>query len=491
MAFSSHCYLDQKSLEKKHFQDSQSLKKIFFFRICGSGMAAAACLLKEAGFEVSGGDILFSPPISTYLESTDIPLKNLNQINEEELRKYDLIVVGNVVSSSSGDARLIERSRVPFCSFPAALGAFILGDKKVIGIAGTHGKTTTSYFMVQLFEALGEEPGYFVGGVIPQKMSSRLGKSSYFFIESDEYDSAYFEKISKFRLYKIDRLILTSLEFDHADIFQSIEDIKNEFRNLLPQLKTEVVFDQNYKNSIELLNEYPHLKKISYGGEENLRIIEETPQKTQFELFIEGVFYPFETNIMGWHNILNLSSCLLTAFLEGFSIKDLQRGVQDLKMVKRRQEKKGFFKGALFYDDFAHHPRSVHYTIESIKLRHLDKEIYVVWEPNSATARSALFQQEFSQSLKKADRVFIVRPQKDTSVKKYGNIDCDSIAQFLNRNDIPSRVVDSLESLVGSVKEMSSHKNIWLILSNGTCMGFWESQVAQELNKALEEGQEI
>ena len=211
-------YSDLKKIQK-------DIKRVFFYRVCGTGMGAAACLLKEKGYEVEGGDTNFYPPMSTYLESTGIPLHKLEKIDQEFLKSFDLIVVGNVVPNGSPDARLIEELGVNFSSFPTAIGALVLSDVNVIGIAGTHGKTTTTYFATQIFENLKADPGYLIGGVMVGRPSSKLGNGKYFFIESDEYDSAYFEKISKFRSYAIDNLILTSLEYDHADIFASVEAI--------------------------------------------------------------------------------------------------------------------------------------------------------------------------------------------------------------------------------------------------------------------------
>ncbi len=476
-------YLDQKTLRKKYSEEPQSFKRIFFFRICGTGMGAAACLLKEAGFDVSGADTVFAPPMSTYLESTGIPIGHLDSIDEVELRKYDLIVVGNVVPRNSEEAYMIERCGVPFCSFPSALGALALENKKVIGIAGTHGKTTTTFFMTQLFENLGEIPGYFIGGVIPDRVSSTLGGSKYFFIESDEYDSAYFEKISKFRLYGIDRLVLTSLEFDHADIFESVEDIKQEFRAVLPKLSCEIIFDESYDSARELLNEYPLLKRVSYGGAGNPKILEQSPLGTQFEILIEGALRRFETNIVGYHNILNLTACLLTAYIEGFSIDALRKAVKNLGMIKRRQEKRGYFQGSLIYDDFAHHPRSVRYTIEAIKLRHPDKKIYVILEPSSATARSALFQTEFAESLQVADLVIMAKPEKRTSIKDIGDLNCYTIADYLNQKGIDASVAKNLDELEEKIKLNSSSQNLWLVLSNGTCLGLWKSHFAKGLSE--------
>ncbi len=449
-------------------------------------MGAAACLVKQAGFDVAGTDVEFAPPMSHYLESTQIRIESYAHLNSQLLKQYDLIVVGNVVPKNSKDARMIEQSGVSFCSFPAVLGALILDNKKVIGVAGTHGKTTTAFFMTQLFEKLGEKPGHFIGGVLPGRASSSLGSSKYFIIESDEYDSAYFEKISKFRLYGIKRLVLTSLEFDHADIFEDVEAIKREFHFILPEIAEAMVYDETYTHAADLLGQYSQLKTIPYG-EKQIKILKESPEGTIFELWIEKAYQRFETNIIGKHNIFNLSACLLTARAEGFPVQKLQDAVQNLEMTKRRQEKRGYFFNTPVYDDFAHHPRSVECTIEALKVRYPNKKIYVVLEPNSATARSDLFQESFAKALEKADLVILAKPLRSTTVKGAGELDCHLIVDHLNQKKISALVVENLETLIEKIEFYNSIENIWLILSNGTCLGLWKSSFVEKLTERYSE----
>ncbi len=243
------------------------IKKVFFYRICGAGMGPAAVLVKQAGFDVEGADSAFYPPMSTFLETTGIPLHKLEAVTPEFLQKYDLIVVGNSVSGKAEGARMIEKTGVPFTSFPSALGSLVLKDKNVVGICGTHGKTTTTYFLTQLLENLGQNPGYLVGGIIEGREPAKLG-DKYFVIEGDEYDSAYFLKISKFRLYELKNMILTSLEFDHADIFSSVEKIEDEFRAVIPDMKSTLIFNSEYPSAMKLHREYGsnnHQKWFLYG----------------------------------------------------------------------------------------------------------------------------------------------------------------------------------------------------------------------------------
>lgn len=460
-----------------------NVKKIFFYRICGTGMGAAACLLREKGYEVEGADLNFFPPMSNYLESTGIPLHQLQDFDLNSLKDFDLIVVGNVVPRASEDARKIEELGVPFCSFPAVLGAFVLHDFNVVGIAGTHGKTTTTYFMSQVFENLGAHPGHFIGGVIEGMPSSKLGSGRYFFIESDEYDSAYFEKISKFRSYTLNHMILTSLEFDHADIFENIGDIQKEFLPVLENLMGTIVANINYPAIKELREKTPTKAWTFYGenSENGPLIISGDQTGTKFKVRIKGEWEDFDTNVIGFHNILNLSTCILYASSEGFSIDSIKNAVKKLNLVKRRQELRGYYKGIPVIDDFAHHPRSVACTIEAIKTTWPKKEIVVAFEPNSATARSDIFQREFSEALSLADKVILAKPARDTTVKSAHNMNYEQIKKELNSQDKKSEIVTDLSHLRELIDDYTDENSLLLVLSNGTCLDLWKSDFVKEL----------
>lgn len=474
----------------------ESIKKVFFYRVCGTGMGAAACLLKEKGYVVEGGDSNFYPPMSTYLESTGIFLHKLDGIGRDFLKSFDLIVVGNVVAGGSDDARLIESSGISFCSFPTALGALVLSDVNVVGIAGTHGKTTTTYLAVQIFEALKSSPGYLIGGVIEGRPSSLLGKGSYFFIESDEYDSAYFEKISKFRSYSIDNLILTSLEFDHADIFGSIEDIKNQFRVVIPQIEKKLIFNLDYQAALELFNEFNTAQKVetrlknekwfSYGERSKAgpKILKHSSDGTSFSICYDKDEFIFNTNLVGVHNILNLSAVILFALTEGFNYIDIQNAIFNLKMVKRRQEERGYYKNALIIDDFAHHPRAVELTLDGIISKYPGKKIHVIMEPNSATARSSIFQVEFEAALAKASSVIFTRPTRPTNVKNAGNLDIEKIVAGVKKSGRQGVVVGHLAELLPEIEKIAESDCVILILSNGTCLGLWESEFIRNLKRS-------
>lgn len=465
---------------------STQIKKVFFYRICGAGMGPAAVLVKQAGYDVHGADSAFYPPMSTFLETTGIPLFKLEEATPEFLKQYDLIVVGNSVSGKAEVARMIEKVGVPFTSFPSALGSLVLKDKNVIGIAGTHGKTTTTYFMTQMLEKLGQNPGYLVGGIIEGREPAKLG-DKYFVIESDEYDSAYFHKISKFRLYELKSMILTSLEFDHADIFSSVEKIEDEFRDVIPGMKSTLIFNQEYTSAMKLFHEYSGKnsgqKWYLYGegseiGPHNVRTFE---NGSSFNLEWKGEKVSFESSVVGQHNVLNLASCVIFLLSEGFSVTDVQKASLEIGMVKRRQEVRGKYRDMVVIDDFAHHPRAITVTLDAIRARFKNKKIITIFEPISATARSAIFQNEFRDSLALSDKVIIAKANIPTTALNGKDLDVDKLAQEISGMGKPAVCVSKLEELRHTIDQSADKDSVLLVLSNRTCLGLWESNFVQEL----------
>ncbi len=452
-------------------------------------MGAAACLVKELGLEVEGADLSFSPPMSTYLDEIAIPCHDLNDIDGNFLKKFDLVIVGNSVPRNSSYAKTVEESGVPFTSFPTVLGAFVLKDRTVVGLAGTHGKTTTTYFMTQLFEKLGEKPGYLIGGIVEGRPPSCLGKSKYFFIESDEYDSAYFQKISKFRLYYLSHMILTSLEFDHGDIFDSLEDIEAEFEAIFPEVANRdgsFIISHDYLSSKKLgealLLEGQQVSFYGTSCDVGPTIVDQNADGTSFVLNLDGQKLDFKTNLIGEHNILNLSSCILFALQQGYDESEIRDAVIEIKHVKRRQEMRGLYRGAVVIDDFAHHPRAVKLTVEAIKVQYPNKRIMVIMDPISATARSSIFQKEFAQSLLGADSVIIARPSLKTTIFSRDDLDCDRLVKDISKS-VPAICVDHLDLLRREIDGYADENSVLLVLSNRTCLGLWESDFVDLLEK--------
>ena len=456
------------------------IKKVFFFRICGTGMGAAAALLKDAGYIVEGADNDFYPPMSTYLENSGIPLKKISDCTDQYLQEFDLVIVGNVVPNGSNDAIRLEKLNIPLTSFPQALGGLLLSKKKVVGIAGTHGKTTTTYLSVQVFRNLGIDPGYLIGGVLPEGESACLGKDDLFFIEADEYDTAYFEKTSKFHHYEINHLILTSLEFDHADIFATEKDILNSFDKLFKRKLEKVIICDDYSMTKELIEKYDVSQiygEKSNNGPINIKM---NSNGSTFDLLIDQKLEKFSTDLIGIHNILNLSAIILLAYELDYSLPQIKSSILHLKMVKRRQELRGKINQAEIYDDFAHHPTAVIKTLEGFKKGHPDKKLVVVFEPASSTARSNLFQDRFAGSFDDADVVYIIRPTRPTTVIKGSDLDLDLLKSSLEKKQKIVEIIDTIEQLELGLNRYSAVDHVIICLSNGKVLNLFSSPLIQK-----------
>jgi UDP-N-acetylmuramate: L-alanyl-gamma-D-glutamyl-meso-diaminopimelate ligase len=340
--------------------------------------------------------------------------------------------------------------------------------------------------MTQMLEKLGQNPGYLVGGIIEGRQPAKLG-DKYFVIESDEYDSAYFHKISKFRLYELKNMILTSLEFDHADIFSSVEKIEDEFRDVIPNMKSTLIFNQEYVSAMKLYNEYsgknPSQKWYLYGEGSKMgpHDIKNSENGSSFSLNWKDEEVSFSSSVVGQHNVLNLASCVIYLLSEGFSVSDVQNATKEIGMVKRRQEFRGKYKDMVVVDDFAHHPRAITVTLDAIRARFKDRKIITVFEPISATARSSIFQNEFRDSLALSDKVILAQAGIPTTALGGKDLDVNQLAREISEKGKPAVSVSKLEELREYIDQFSEKDSVLLILSNRTCLGLWESNFVKEL----------
>jgi len=474
-------FYDASELRTNHHK----LKKVFFYRISGMGMGTTATLLREAGYEVAGCDMAFYPPMGDYLKKHQITCYTMDEITESILKQFDLIVVGNSISGKSAEAKLIENCGVPFTSFPCLLGEIVLKDRTVVGIAGTHGKTTTTYYLTQMLSNLGEDVGYLVGGVLKDRDASKLGTSKYFVIEADEYESSYFQKFSKLRLYNIKKLVLAALEFDHADVFKTIAEIEKQFDVIIPNLSGLVV-NSDYEAAQRFTEKVKTLQKInifSYGLKSPNGPIDIVTKngKTTFSIMVNNAKTAFETNIIGPQNILNLAACIYFCLQEGFAIEKIKKSLEQLHNVKRRQELKGTYGKCKVVDDFAHHPTAIELTLESIRQTYPNQSIHVVFEAVTSTARSNAFQDEFARVFENVASVLIANPQIPTNASQYENLNYSKLASDINSQGVFSREYLELESLRKEIDKLAQNEGVLLILSNRTVLGLWESDFVKKI----------
>lgn len=463
-------------------------QKIFFYRICGTGMGAAASLARQMGHAVEGYDFSYYPPMSDYLKQEGIRTYTTEQFRPELLQQFDIIVVGNAVHRLSEHAQWIEKSGVKFTSFPSLLGTLVLKKLNVVGICGTHGKTTTTYLATQIFENLGLGPGYLIGAILDGKPPAALPtKSNYFFIEGDEYDTAYFQKYSKFRCYELKNMILTSLEFDHADIFKDLAAIEGEFLPVVRELSGHFIAGNDYPSCHTVGGNFENGQKrkaLYYGRESSFGpiILDRRRDGTMFKLKWKEKEYGLMTNLVGDHNIENLAAVCQFALAEGVNPDKLQMAMTHLQLPRRRQEMRGCYNGAIVVDDFAHHPTAVIKTLQAIMAQYPEKKVKLILDPMSSTSRSQIFQTSFASSFRGASSVAILKPKTATTVPGEQDLDVERLAQLTSETlKIPAVAISELSKLRLWIDQEARSDSLILVLSNNTSLGLWESDFVQML----------
>ena len=372
--------------------------KIHILGICGTFMGGLAQILQDSGHEVSGTDLQFYPPMSDQLNSMGITL--ISGYESSNLPKADLYVIGNALSRGNESVEYILNEKLPFKSGPEILGES-LKEKNVIAVSGTHGKTTTAYMIAHILKQNKKDIGYLVGGISPNfKDSASLGSDNIFVIEADEYDSAFFDKRSKFIHYSPNTLLINNIEFDHADIFKNIDDIKKQFHHLIKIIPSQgnVIYFAEDKNSHELIKMGSWSKKLKVG-EGNYKI----DYKNKDFYYKDKKYSLSELPLIGDHNFKNYVSAIIAVSLHSIPIENSIDALKNFDGVKRRLEFKGAFKNIKIYDDFAHHPTAIAYTSNAIRTKYKNKKILALIELGSNTMSSGYHGNSIIDQTRKLD----------------------------------------------------------------------------------------
>jgi len=446
---------------------------IHILGICGTAMAAIASLAKEKGFYVTGSDAGIYPPMSDYLESLSIPVQPFSAENLEPTPK--LCVIGNAMSRGNVEVETILNRGIPYCSGPEFVGNSILPERHAIVAAGTHGKTTTSSIMAHLLDvaaAENEAPGFLIGG-IPENFGggARLGSGKYFVLEGDEYDTAFFDKRSKFLHYHARTLILNNLEYDHADIFPDLDAIKLQFEHLLRTVPAE--------GNIILNADDPHLSTIiergcwapvirfaalgSCDADWHWKALSE--DGSSFELYHHGdKLFDVSWQMIGIHNVSNACAVAAAAVQLGIAPDTIKNAFESFAGIRRRMTLVGEAAGIRIFDDFAHHPTAITGIVAAAKaaMKH-DGRLWVVIEPRSNTMRGRVHQQRLPLCFEKADEV-IFAPPSDRNLNSDEILDADWVCQSIGEH---ARVLPDVESMITHLALHLNDGDDVLILSNG------------------------
>jgi UDP-N-acetylmuramate: L-alanyl-gamma-D-glutamyl-meso-diaminopimelate ligase len=385
---------------------------IHILGICGTFMGSLAQLAAAQGHKVTGSDLNIYPPMSTQLKNAGIEV--MAGYNVEHLKPApDLVVIGNAMSRGNEAVEYVLNRHIPYTSGPAYLAQHILKDKWVLAVAGTHGKTTTSSMLTWVLEDCGFNPGFLIGGVPKNfEVSARLGESDFFVVEADEYDSAFFDKRSKFVHYQGRTVILNNLEFDHADIFKDIEAIKTQFHHLIRTVPGDglLIYPQEEQHIRDTLEQGCWTPTSVLGKDWSYKLLDEAG--SHFVVSQQGkVVGEVQWSQTGQHNVMNALACIAAAYHVGILPKDSIDALNRFEGVKRRMELVSQAQGINVYDDFAHHPTAIKSTLAGIRKSGQFKRIWAVIEPRSNTMRLGVHKAALPASVEDANHVLWFQPQ--------------------------------------------------------------------------------
>ena len=426
--------------------------------ICGSFMGGIAAIAKSLGHKVTGSDKNVYPPMSTQLEALGIELTE-GYCESQFDPAPDMVVIGNAMSRGNPAVEYVLNRNLPYTSGPQWLLDNLLKDRWVIGLSGTHGKTTTSSMVAWILEHAGLNPGYLIGGV-PENfgVSARVGESPFFVIEADEYDSAFFDKRSKFVHYRPKTLVINNLEFDHADIFADLGAIQTQFHHLVRMVpENGLILTPNNTPAIEdMLKRGCWSSRQSLGKEWHAELLKK--DGSEFNVLHNGVIAGTVTwALVGQHNVDNALMAIAAAHHAGVTLPDAIDALSFFKNVKRRMEVKGEVNNITLYDDFAHHPTAIATTLDGLRKKVGNARILAVLEPRSNTMKMGVHKDTLANSWQKADEVYLYEPEgMDWSL-------VDSVAD----SNAPTHCFRDVEKIVQGVCNVAQPGDHILVMSNG------------------------
>lgn len=450
-----------------------NVRSVHLVAICGTAMGAVASMLKEKGYEVTGSDQKVYPPMSDFLRNQGISI--MEGFKAENLDHLpDLVVVGNAVSRDNPEVVSMFERKLPFCSMPQAVNHFFAEGKKTLVVSGTHGKTTTSSLLAFVLYDSGLDPSYLIGGIVKNFDSNfRIGKGDYLVLEGDEYDTAFFDKGSKFLHYRPAVTILTSVEFDHADIFRDLDHVKSAFSAFMDRHPREslVVAADGYSNIDDVLEEKV-VEVERYGSDAGSRWrlgqVRIEPPFTFFEVLRDGeLFASFKTPLPGEHNLYNALSVVAAADRIGIPMDKVGRALERFEGVKRRQEIRGVKRGVTVMDDFAHHPTAVRETIRAVKPFYPKGRLIAVFEPRTNSSMRDVFQNVYPDSFDDADLVLIRKPAHLEKIPEDRRFSSEKLVSDLEKKGVNAYFFETTEKIIDFAVKEARDGDLVLIMSNG------------------------
>jgi UDP-N-acetylmuramate: L-alanyl-gamma-D-glutamyl-meso-diaminopimelate ligase len=468
----------------------QRTEHIHLSGICGTAMASLAGLLREKGYRVTGSDAAAYPPMSDLLH--EIGVLVAQPYAEANLDPHpDLVVIGNALSRGNPEVERVLDERIPFTSMAAALREeFLLGRESLV-VAGTHGKTTTTSMLAWICQTAAREnpelePSFLIGGVAENFGTSyQLRPTRTFIVEGDEYDTAFFDKGPKFLHYFPDGLILTSVEFDHADIYADLGAVKLAFKrlvNLVPRRGVIVAYDGTSNVNECISKALCRVERYGFSETAEWRIenLRHVGGKSFWEVHHNGVLWAkLEMGVAGEHNVLNATAAAALAANHGVSVEAVRAALASFLSVKRRLEVRAVIDGVTIIDDFAHHTTAIRETLRALRQAYPEARLWAVLEPRSNTLRRNVFQQELVESLALADRVIMAAVYQQQRIPEGERLHPEQVIAALNEVGTPAELCKDVAAIVDSLERQLQPGDVVAILSNGGFDGIYEKLPAR------------
>jgi UDP-N-acetylmuramate: L-alanyl-gamma-D-glutamyl-meso-diaminopimelate ligase len=469
----------------------ETIRSVHFIGICGVAMSQVAAWLASQGVKVTGSDEGVYPPMSDFLQSRGIPV--LTPYRSENLEAAETVVIGNALSRGNPEVETVLEKRLPFLSLPELIHTRLLRERLPIVVSGTHGKTTTSAALAHILREGGLSPGYMIGGLpIGWDSGFDAGSGRWFVIEGDEYDSAFFDKRPKFLHYQPQVVILNNIEFDHADIYASLDELFLQFRRLIQLLpKNGLLLANADESNLEpLLGSAPCAVR-TFGLHPSAMIrsqmLEITAEGMKFRLrFASGEERVCATTLWGQHQLQNLTAAAAAAEYAGVSPDAIPAAVAGFRGVRRRLELKFRARDVWLYEDFAHHPTAVKAALSSLKVRHPNARIVAAFEPRSNTMARNFFQSEIVEALSIADKIAVGAVHRKERIPARERLDTERIAEELRRAGKAALASDMVEEIVEFMLQKPAGETVWIYMTNGAFSGLPE-RILDALQRRYEE----
>jgi len=457
-----------------------SIRSVHFVGIGGTAMASAAAALKEKGYAVTGSDQNVYEPMASFLASRQIEVFN-GYTDANLAHKPDLIVIGNAISRGNPEAEAALAQKLRYCSLPELLKEFFMRGKRCLVVAGTHGKTTTTSLLTWVFEHNGLNPSFLIGG-IPANLGqgARFTDSEWFIIEGDEYDTAFFDKRSKFIHYLPEVAIINNLEFDHADIFENLAAVQKTFSHFIRLVPRNglLLANGDDHNLAPLLNvTFCPVKRFGLGGNFAVQAFNLRYGPTASEFEISG--FKFHIDLVGELNVRNALAVVGAAKHCGLTNKQIQSAFATFKGIKRRMETRGIVGGITIIDDFGHHPTAIRETLAALRIKYPSEKIWAVFEPRSNTTRRNVFQQELAAAFADANAVIIAQVARLDQLAAAERLDPAQLMQDIKAVGKSAEYLPNADAIVAHLAQHAEGGDVVCVFSNGGFDGIHQRLLAR------------